>query len=112
MTLQSSQNAIALQLCGALHHMHAECRMMHRDLKPQNLIVQSDGSPVVLDFGLALPSADDQAASLRAGKGLEHGRALLALVEQQGVCRSGSPAERRKPGGTRCILDKSFGPIT
>ncbi len=43
----------------ALHTAHRS-GVVHRDLKPQNLIVQADGSPVVLDFGLALPTSDDR----------------------------------------------------
>ena len=47
------------RVADALHTAH-QGGVVHRDLKPQNLIVQADGSPVVLDFGLALPSADDR----------------------------------------------------
>jgi serine/threonine protein kinase len=36
----------------ALHHAH-EARIIHRDLKPSNLMVESNGHPWVLDFGLA-----------------------------------------------------------
>ena len=43
----------------ALHTAHRS-GVVHRDLKPQNLIVQTDGTPVVLDFGLALPTSDDR----------------------------------------------------
>jgi len=35
--------------------------ILHRDLKPKNVIVRDDGTPVLLDFGLA---ADDQQESL------------------------------------------------
>lgn len=28
-------------------------RYVHRDIKPENVIIQSDGSPVVIDFGIA-----------------------------------------------------------
>jgi serine/threonine protein kinase/WD40 repeat protein len=36
----------------ALHHAH-EARIIHRDLKPSNLMVEPNGHPWVLDFGLA-----------------------------------------------------------
>jgi serine/threonine protein kinase len=46
------------QLCAGLHHMHRECRMLHRDLKPQNLLLSHDnvsGELIIriTDFGLA-----------------------------------------------------------
>ena len=36
----------------ALHHAH-ECGVIHRDVKPGNIMIRPDGAPVVLDFGLA-----------------------------------------------------------
>ena len=36
----------------ALHIAH-EAGIIHRDIKPGNLMVQKDGTPVILDFGLA-----------------------------------------------------------
>jgi tetratricopeptide (TPR) repeat protein len=38
-------------LARAVHAAH-EAGVVHRDLKPQNVIVRRDGSPVLLDFGL------------------------------------------------------------
>src|SRR5258707_11979308 len=40
------------RLAGALQALHQH-DLMHRDLKPANIMVQADGSPVLLDFGLA-----------------------------------------------------------
>jgi len=42
---------IARQICDALEHAHKHT--IHRDLKPQNIMVRPDGSVKVMDFGLA-----------------------------------------------------------
>jgi WD40 repeat protein/serine/threonine protein kinase len=45
----------------ALHAAH-EAGIVHRDVKPGNIIVASDGTPVVLDFGLARDEQSDLAS--------------------------------------------------
>ena len=43
---------VAHQLCSALAHMH-DRGVIHRDIKPGNLLIRQDGSLKVVDFGLA-----------------------------------------------------------
>ena len=43
----------ATQLCSALDYAHAKVRLVHRDLEPLNLLVNSEGDLEVVDFGIA-----------------------------------------------------------
>ena len=47
-----------IQICGALEHAH-ENGVIHRDLKPTNILVDRSNRPIVADFGLARGAGDE-----------------------------------------------------
>ena len=60
-TLSLEQNvAIAVQICEALRYLHGK-GILHKDLKPLNVLLTAPNRPILLDFGIA-QRQDEQAA--------------------------------------------------
>jgi formylglycine-generating enzyme required for sulfatase activity len=55
--------ALLVPLAEALEHMHGR-GLVHRDVKPRNVLLDSAGTPYLADFGLAVrPAGSDRAAT-------------------------------------------------
>jgi serine/threonine protein kinase len=78
--------AVFVRVCHAVRYAH-EHRVVHRDLKPANILVDSDGRPVVIDFGLA--------------------QACDALLPGAHIAASGTPAYMSPEQ-----MSDAFGPIS
>jgi len=58
---------IVIQVARALAHAHA-CGLIHRDVKPKNIMMNQAGVVKLADMGLARATADIEAAKSEAGK--------------------------------------------
>ncbi len=57
---------IMILVARAIHHAHSH-GLLHRDLKPVNILVDKDGEPFVTDFGLAMKLEGDTAKLTQTG---------------------------------------------
>lgn len=77
---------LARELLGALAHIHA-AGIVHRDVKPQNVLIAADGSAKLIDFGIAL--TEDATALTQTGHLLGTARFIAPEVMR------GEPATER-----------------
>lgn len=59
---------IGIALCDQLHALHSLVPpVIHRDVKPQNIIVRDDGTPVLIDFGISRVHSEKKADTVVFG---------------------------------------------
>lgn len=70
------------QVCDAIHHGHQK-GVVHRDLKPDNILIDTEGRPRVIDFGVARATDSDmQIATMQTDVGQLVGTLYYMSPEQ------------------------------
>ena len=59
---------LMIKICDGVQHAHQR-GLIHRDLKPGNILVDDSGQPKILDFGVARVTEADTQATLQTGWG-------------------------------------------
>jgi serine/threonine protein kinase/Tfp pilus assembly protein PilF len=72
---------LALQIAGALEDAHSR-GLLHRDLKPGNILVTAKGTAKLLDFGLAKLMTDSDSEATKTIEGAVMGTAAYMSPEQ------------------------------
>jgi serine/threonine protein kinase len=81
--------ALCVQLCDILSYLHGQDKpIIHRDIKPQNIIVQPDGTIVLIDFDIARQYREDAETDTQC-----FGTRLYAPPEQYGFSQTDCRAD-------------------
>lgn len=94
---------IIIPILNGLHAVH-EANLLHLDIKPENIYLRSDGSPMLIDFGSARQAMKTSRSSKRIA--LTHGYAPMEQYPDKG--KSGPWTDIYALGATmyRCISGK------
>lgn len=89
---------IVIQIADALQHAH-EKGLVHRDVKPKNIMITKEGVAKLADMGLARAISDKEAAEAEQGKAF--GTPYYISPEQvRGEVKIGAPADIYSLGAT------------
>src|SRR5215470_11730776 len=72
---------LIVKVCDAVHHAHQR-GLIHRDLKPGNILVDETGQPKILDFGVARVTDSDAQATMQTDVGQLVGTLAYMSPEQ------------------------------
>jgi eukaryotic-like serine/threonine-protein kinase len=84
--------ALFIRICDAVQHAHHK-GVIHRDLKPGNILVEPSGQPKILDFGIARLDSPGRAATLNTTPGQIVG--TLAYMSPEQVVANPSQTDSR-----------------
>ncbi len=73
--------ALMVKVCEAVNHAHQR-GLIHRDLKPGNILVDETGQPRILDFGVARVTGSDERATQKTDLGQIVGTLAYMSPEQ------------------------------
>ncbi|MFN7972934.1 MAG: tetratricopeptide repeat protein [Acidobacteriota bacterium] len=79
-----------VRLCAPLRYLHGE-GIVHRDLTPRNILVRDDGTPLLIDFGLAAASHGPEGRDVLSVDDQVAGTVLYMAPEQS----RGEPVDAR-----------------
>jgi eukaryotic-like serine/threonine-protein kinase len=84
---------LMVRICEAIHHAHQR-GLIHRDLKPGNILVDETGQPKILDFGVArLIQADAEESGVQASLQTGLGQLVGTLAYMSPEQALGDPLE-------------------
>lgn len=96
--LEADALDVVIQVAEALSHAHSK-GLIHRDVKPKNIMLSKDGTAKLADMGLARAVTDKEAAEAEQGKAF--GTPYYISPEQiRGELKIGPPADIYSLGAT------------
>jgi len=111
LTTMLQKQCVCFQLTCALGHMHA-CGMLHRDLKPQNVLLDSECNVKLCDFGLvrSMPSSTSAIDFSDAPSTASDAATAAAAIADGSVTRS--PGSRWYRAPELLFGASSYGPAS
>lgn len=62
-----TSSCLYLQVVSALHYLYSQLRVIHRDVKPSNILINRKGEVKICDFGISGYLVDSVAKTIDAG---------------------------------------------